>query len=175
MQPPIPLAKTLMTLVMILSISLTLYPSPWIILPVILSLGYLIHHSMHYLKRWCTYKDTQYYALYKTPFSHLIKNTKHYKQYIIYQTLLSVFATNSDILISTHDFTVLLIHPSGVMQFTFEHKGTYQKHIATFTFKTPNDLKKIIQKVAHKKPIYSQPKVMQLYDIIMTNPRIPFN
>ncbi len=175
MQPPMPIPKILMITIMTLSLSIILFTYPFWMIPIILSLAYASYHIYHYIKHHCRYKHTQYYALYKTPFSHLIKNTHHYKQYIIYQTLLSFFAKNSDMLISTRPYAVLLIHPSGLNCFVTAPNVIHYQKIPTHTITTYKELKIIIGELSTKTPIYSTQNIMQIYDSIMTNPQISFS
>lgn len=174
MTPPNTLLKTIMISIMILSSGIMLLHLVSIIIALCLALSYMTRHIIHTLNVACRYRHTQYYAVYKTPFHHLINNTDQYKQYIIYQTLLKAFAHNSDILISQDPRTLLFIHPSGLYLFSFGHIPPSLNTIPHLTVKSDADIHKHIKKIATKNPIHSFHKRMTIYDSILTNPHIPY-
>lgn len=143
-------------------------------IPITLALVYLSINITHYLKHACWYKKTQYYALYKTPFVHIINNASAYTQYITYQTLLRAFAHNSDLLISHDPTTVLLIHPSGIIIFDCQGNSPVCKTIPIIKVKNTQNLTAYSQKLQSKPAIYHPHKLMQFYDTILTNKKIPY-
>jgi hypothetical protein len=174
MTPPTPIHKSIFITIIIISTSMIIFNAQHITITTLLAILYLVNQTSITLRQACRYKRTQYYALYKTPYSHLITNRPHYRQYIIYQTLLQKLAHNSELLISHHPYTVLLIHPSCVCIFYTTHPFPPLKTISMLHPKTKHDVIKQTDTLQTRKPIYPSPKRMQFYDAILTNKKIPY-
>ncbi len=174
MTPPTPLHQSIMITIIIISIGMMCSHPISIICSTTLAMLYISATTIHYLKHARRYKNTQFFAIYKTPFSHLVKNTLKYRQYITYQSLLKACAHNSDLLISHTPPTVLLIHPSEIVIFYFQEQPPPYKTIISINPQTQRDVMHYIKNLHTKSPIYDTQRLMQMYDAILSNKTIPY-
>jgi hypothetical protein len=151
-----------------------MYPHPTSYILIILTIIYITFKIVITIGHTCHYKKTQYYALYHYSFQHVITNQSHTIQYSIYQSLLAAFSKDSELLITTDPYKILLIHPSGIYCFHTTTPLVKPKTIHTIIINTHTDIYYYIDIIKTKKPRYSPHQRTHFYDAILSNPAIPF-